>query len=127
MRELSTTFRVKIHSAPIRRRAAGLISLSNPAYGLVFFLCSVCAEEVMLLMRCDVLATGPGPSERVVGIETIDGKEEIVLHSSAMINQDQFEVGILGYENDRVLVELPRESASGRWRVWVPRASLLSA
>lgn len=81
----------------------------------------------MLLMRCDVLATGPGPSERVVAIETIDGKEEIVLHSSAMVSQDQFEVGILGYENDRVLVELPRESASGRWRVWVPKASLLSA
>ncbi len=81
----------------------------------------------MLVMKCDVLATGPGPSEKVVGIETITGREEIVLHSSAMVKQDQFEVGIVGYEGDRALVELPRESASGRWRVWVSRASLLSA
>lgn len=81
----------------------------------------------MLLMKCDILATGPGPSERIVGIETDHGKEEVVLHTSALVNDDQFEVGVLGYENDRALVELPRESASGRWRVWVPTASLLTA
>ncbi len=81
----------------------------------------------MLLMKCDVLANGPGPSEKVVGIETINGNEKIVLHSSAMAHQDQFEVGIVGYEGDRALIELPRESASGRWRVWVSKASLLSA
>ena len=81
----------------------------------------------MLFMKCDVLATGPGPSEKVVGIETINGKEEIVLHASAMVKQDQFEVGVVGYEGDRALVELPSESASGRWRVWVSTASLLSA
>jgi hypothetical protein len=84
-------------------------------------------EDDMLLMKCDILATGPGPSERVVGIKTADGNEEIVLHTSALVSNDKFEVGVLGYENDRALVELPRESASGRWRVWVPAASLLTA
>lgn len=81
----------------------------------------------MLLMKCDILENGPGPSEKVVGIKTADGSEEIVLHTSALVNHDQFEVGVLGYEKDRALVELPRESASGRWRVWVPAAALLTA
>ena len=48
----------------------------------------------MLLLKCDILATGPGPSEKVVGIKTTDGDEEIVLHTSALVNQDKFEVGV---------------------------------
>jgi hypothetical protein len=81
----------------------------------------------MQFVRCNVLATGPGPSEQIVGIDTVEGKEEVVLHSSALVSQDRFEVGVIGYENDRALVELPRESASGRWRVWVPTTALISA
>ena len=27
-------------------------------------------------------------------------------------------------QSDRVLVELPRESASGRWRVWIPASEV---
>ena len=81
----------------------------------------------MQFVRCDVLAAGPGPSEQVVAFDTVEGKEEVVLHSSALINQDRFEVGVIGYENDRALVELPRESASGRWRVWVPTTALIAA
>lgn len=90
-------------------------------------LCMFLTGDNMLLLKCDILATGPGPSEKVVGIKTTDGDEEIVLHTSALVNQDKFEVGVLGYEKDRALIELPRESASGRWRVWVPAASLLTA
>lgn len=80
----------------------------------------------MLLVKCDVLASGPGPAEKVVGIDTDAGKEEIVLHASALDSQNQFEVGVLGYKDDQALVELPRESASGRWRVWIPKASLIT-
>jgi hypothetical protein len=81
----------------------------------------------MQFIRCNVLTAGPGPSEQVVGIDTVEGKEEVVLHSSALVSQDRFEVGVIGYENDRALVELPRESASGRWRVWVPASALVTA
>jgi hypothetical protein len=80
----------------------------------------------MHLLKCDVLVAGPGPSEKVVGITTSDGSEEVVLHSSALDSQGRLEVGVLGYQNDRALVELPRESASGRWRVWVPTAALMT-
>jgi hypothetical protein len=81
----------------------------------------------MELMKCDVLANGPGPSERVVGIVTTNGKEEVVLHASALDTHNRLEVGVLGYDekSGQALVELPRESVSGRWRVWVPRSALI--
>jgi hypothetical protein len=78
----------------------------------------------MQLMRYDFLADGPGPSEKIIAIATTDGKEEIVLHSSALVGRDSIEVGVVGYKDDKALVELPRESASGRWRVWVHRSAL---
>jgi hypothetical protein len=81
----------------------------------------------MNLVKCDVLANGPGPSERVVEIATSDGTEEIVLHSSSLDTQGRMEVGVLGCKEGRALIELPRESASGRWRVWVPLTALITA
>ena len=79
----------------------------------------------MRLVKCDVLTEGPGPSEKVVAISTSEGKEEIVLHSTALDAQGNLEVGFLGSEGNRALIELPRESASGRWRVWVPADTLV--
>ena len=81
----------------------------------------------MHLLKCDVLATGPGPSEKVVEILTTTGSEEVVLHSSALDDQGRVEVGVLGYDQGRALVELPREASSGRWRVWVPAAALVAS
>jgi len=81
----------------------------------------------MHLVKCDVLVAGPGPSEQVVEIATSDGAEEVVLHSSALDSQGRIEVGVLGYDKDRALIELPRESASGRWRIWVPATALIAS
>jgi hypothetical protein len=78
----------------------------------------------MNLVKCDILGNGPGPSEKVVEIATTDGAEEVVLHSSSLNAEGRVEVGVLGYQEGRALIELPRESASGRWRVWVPLAAL---
>lgn len=70
---------------------------------------------------------GQGRQSKVVGIETADGKEEIVLHTSALDNQGGIEVGVLGYDhNNRAFIELPRKSASGRWRVWVDPTALMT-
>jgi hypothetical protein len=78
-------------------------------------------------LKCHVLMTGPGPSETTVGISTADGEEEVVV-DAALVHSDGLEVGrVLEKTKDRALVELPRESASGRWRVWVPRSTLASA
>jgi hypothetical protein len=67
---------------------------------------------------------GPIPSETLVRIPTASGvDEEIIVHSS-QASADSVEAGYIGTEGDRVLIELPRETVSGRWRVWVPKAAL---
>ena len=78
-------------------------------------------------LKCDILMRGPGPSETTVAISTADGKEEVVV-DAALIHDDGLEVSrVLEKTKDRALVELPRESASGRWRVWVLRSALAPA
>jgi hypothetical protein len=78
-------------------------------------------------LKCHVLMRGPGPSQTIVAISTADGSEEVVVDAS-LIHDDGLEVGrVLEKTKDRALVELPRESATGRWRVWVPRSALASA
>lgn len=72
------------------------------------------------------LTEGPGPGEVVIEVTTAEGTEQVVVHLGAIEEGDIIEVGhpIL-YSNDRSrsLIELPREAASGRWRVWVPSSS----
>lgn len=66
---------------------------------------------------------GPIPSETVVRIPTTTGEEEVVVHTS-QATADSVEAGFIGQEGDRILVELPRETVSGRWRVWIPRTAV---
>lgn len=68
---------------------------------------------------------GPIPSETVVTITTTSGPEEVVVHAS-QATAESVEAGFIGREGDRVLVELPRETVSGRWRVWVPKDALIA-
>ena len=78
-------------------------------------------------LKCNVLMRGPGPSETTVAITTADGEEEVVV-DAALIHEGQLQVRrVLEKTKDQLLIELPRESASGRWRVWVPRSTLASA
>lgn len=74
-----------------------------------------------MLIKCDIISDGPGPSEKIVGIKTDDGTEQVVLSARAIIDGKFLNIGEpLSNEGGRFLVELPRESASGRWRIWVP-------
>ena len=77
-------------------------------------------------IRFTEIAPGLGPSELVVGIQTVEGKQEEVVISRRQAAHGSLEIGspILD-EPDRCLVELPRESLSGRWRVWVPRSEVI--
>ena len=76
-----------------------------------------------MFVRCTVLAEGPGPSEMVVKVKTIDGHNEQVLLSRRSIQDEYIRVGsALSRENGNVLIELPRETSSGRWRIWVPES-----
>lgn len=76
-----------------------------------------------MFVRCTLIAEGPGPSEAIISIKTAEGDEEEVVLSKRQVHSDMIDVGTpLLVEGDRLLVELPRESASGRWRIWVHKA-----
>lgn len=77
-------------------------------------------------IRFTELTEGLGPAEVVVGVHTVEGKQEEVVISRKQANKGGIDVGspILN-EPDRCLVELPRESVSGRWRIWVPRSEVI--
>jgi hypothetical protein len=78
-------------------------------------------------IKCQRLMDGPGPSEAIVSIRTTKGEEEVVVYTGLLTN-GYLEVGPqLSGQPDRVLVELPRESASGRWRVWIPTSEVAKA
>src|SRR5207248_10895834 len=57
--------------------------------------------------------------ERTALIPTVDGwsEEVTVWHEDAVDNT--IRAGFIGQQNGRVLIELPRETASGHWRLWV--------
>ena len=66
---------------------------------------------------------GSIPSETVVTIATLGGPEEVVVHET-QVSEAGVEAGYIGERSGQVLVELPRETLSGRWRVWVPKEAL---
>ena len=73
-----------------------------------------------------VVAQGLGPSEVVAGITTVEGKQEEVVISRRQANDGAIEVGSpIAQEPNRYLVELPRESVAGRWRIWIPRSEVI--
>jgi hypothetical protein len=68
---------------------------------------------------------GPGPSEAIVAIEKKEGGQEEVVIDKRLIRDDTIEVAKIGADKESVLVELPQESASGSWRIWVDSANLV--
>ena len=78
-----------------------------------------CSEAAIMRLRCSVVGHGPGPSETIIEIKTSDGRVEVVVDDS-LIHDDQLVVRrVLERRKNKSLIELPRESSSGRWRVWV--------
>ncbi len=79
-----------------------------------------------MFVRCTEIADGPGPSEAIVGIRTADGTQEEVVLSKRSIHNHLVEIGSpLLTESGKSLIELPRESLSGRWRIWVPASDVV--
>jgi hypothetical protein len=80
-------------------------------------------------MRMKVREIGPGlhPSEVVVEVRTVNGAERLVVDRGSIPDKTLF-VGWrpLGQKNGQWLIELPNETMSGTWRVWVKRNEILS-
>ena len=73
----------------------------------------------------DEIGKGLHPSEILVAVRTVDGTHRLVVSNRA-ISQKSISVGFpVGERTDAVLVELPRETQSGAWRVWVPKDQLI--
>ncbi len=73
-------------------------------------------------VKIEEIGAGQHPSEKVVKIETNDGPEQLVVDQRSIENQT-LDVGYpVGQHNGHFLVELPRETFRGAWRVWVDRA-----
>jgi len=80
----------------------------------------------MLRVKVDRVREGQHPSEVVVSVATADGAREEVIVDIRSLRDDTLEVGYpVGRDRGRVLVELPRETLRGIWRVWVPAESLV--
>ena len=74
-----------------------------------------------MMVKCTLIADGPGPSEVTVSILTVEGHREEVVLAKRFLKDNKMNVGAaLMRDGDKYLIELPRESASGRWRIWVP-------
>jgi hypothetical protein len=81
-----------------------------------------------MFVKITMIADGPGPSEAVIGVQTAGGQIEEVVLSKRHVESGLLDVGSpLLTRDETYLVELPRESTSGRWRVWVPRSETASA
>lgn len=79
------------------------------------------------MARVKVSEVGEGlhPSEVVVAVATNDGTENLVVDRLSLKN-GTIEVGHpIRQQGDLYLVELPRETMSGSWRVWVHSDDIL--
>lgn len=74
-------------------------------------------------IRCRIEA-GFIPAEKTVFIKCADGVWEEVTVSTKSLFKNRLEASEIGRTAGRVLVELPRESTSGHWRLWVKQSSV---
>jgi hypothetical protein len=74
-------------------------------------------------VECTV-SDGLMPTEKIAQIETADGESEAVAVSSENIRENRLMAFEIGRREGKVLVELPRESTSGRWRIWVKESAI---
>jgi hypothetical protein len=80
-------------------------------------------------MRVKIKEIGPGlhPSEIVIEIQTAGGSERLVVDRHSIQEKTIF-AGYrpLAEKKGQWLVELPRETMSGTWRVWVKRNEVVT-
>jgi hypothetical protein len=81
------------------------------------------------MMRLKVVTAGNGlhPNETVVIVQTMNGTERLVVPRQS-IGNNSIEIGWpVRARDDSFLVELPRETQSGAWRVWVPKNEVINS
>jgi hypothetical protein len=80
----------------------------------------------MARIRVQILGEGQHPSEALVAVQTADGVRENLIVDRRSIDHSTIEVGYpVGSSADRYLIELPRETVNGQWRLWMKRSDVL--
>ncbi len=69
---------------------------------------------------------GPIRSERIAYITTAGGVRAEVLLSATQTGSNHVFAAEVARDNNNVLIELPQETSSGDWRVWVNKNQILS-
>ena len=75
----------------------------------------------MSKIKCERVSDGRIPSEKIARVLTADGIEEEVFVGPEQTRDGYVFLPEVYTEDDRVLVELPQESSSGLWRLWISR------
>lgn len=65
------------------------------------------------------------PNEVVVEVKTASRPERLVVDRRSIQNQGLYIGSPVGQKGRQYLIELPRETMSGSWRVWVSDSQLL--
>lgn len=79
----------------------------------------------MTKVRANIV-DGLVPAEKIARIEAADGGVEEVLVSNRNLSDGNLMASEIGRDGGNVLVELPRESTSGRWRIWVKENAVVA-
>jgi hypothetical protein len=73
-------------------------------------------------MRVKVEEVGLGlhPNQVLVEIQTVNGPETVALNRHSLMRNNAIEVGHpISKHGQYRLIELPAETSSGAWRVWI--------
>jgi hypothetical protein len=82
--------------------------------------------EAPMRVKVDEVGKGLHPSEVVVQVQTVEGQPERLVVDRRSIVDGTVEVGYpVRRDNGYYLIELPRETIGGSWRVWVSKDILV--
>jgi len=87
----------------------------------------------MYRVKVHTVGDGQHPSEAVVSVTTAEGKqEELIVDKRSLEHPRQGVITLrVGYplksDADRYLIELPRETMRGEWRIWVKQKEVEAA
>jgi hypothetical protein len=79
----------------------------------------------MFSVRVRLVGDSLHPDECVVAVRTESGNDEILTIDRRSLSDNLLDVGYpVGARNGSVLLEMPRETQRGHWRLWVPRSEI---
>lgn len=74
----------------------------------------------MYRVKVRTVGDGQHPSEAVVSVTTAEGRQEELIVDRRALEGGTLRVGYpLRHQGGQFLIELPRETMGGSWRVWV--------